>query len=45
MLSIFLAFLVHFISPGLAGGAFAHPAAQAPAHHVHIMDSGGGPAD
>jgi len=44
MLSIFLAFLVHFISPGFAGGALAHPAAQTPAHHVHIMDSVGTPA-
>ncbi|MGC2130231.1 MAG: hypothetical protein WA629_09055 [Candidatus Aquilonibacter sp.] len=41
MLSIFLALLVHFLAPA------GHSAVQAPVAspgHVHIMDTGGGPA-
>jgi hypothetical protein len=51
MLSIFLALLIHFIGhtgvAAIAGGGPADRAVvQAPVasgHHVHVMDSGGGP--
>jgi hypothetical protein len=52
MLSIFLAFLVHFLGySGVAAIAGGGPADRAvvqtpatPHGHMHIMDSGGGPA-
>jgi hypothetical protein len=52
MLSIFLAFLVHFLGySGVAAIAGGGPADRAmvqtpvtvPVHHVHIMDTGAGP--
>jgi hypothetical protein len=52
MLSIFLAFLIHFIAqPGVAAIAGGGPADRAvvqtpvtsPGHHVHTFDSAGGP--
>jgi hypothetical protein len=52
MLSIFLAFLLHFLGyPGVsatAGGGLVDRAVVqtpvGPGQHVHKMDSGGGPA-